>query len=131
MVLAAFFIYLKYDKMSWLFTTIQHQPRLDLGLSVSEYCVLDLYYQTQNSVHGVDGWAQNSYQQVSDFLGISKSTIHEMVGRLVNKGFMEVNPANSAQKRTTENWYTSAYKAVRPPNANSPAVRLPNDNWLK
>jgi len=105
---------------------IQHQPRLDLGLNVNEYCVLDLYYQTQNSAHNVDGWAQNSYQQVSDFLGISKSTIHEMVGRLVNKGFMEVNPANSAQKRTTENWYTYAYKAVRLPNANSPAVRLPN-----
>jgi DNA-binding Lrp family transcriptional regulator len=114
--------------MSWLFTTIQHQPRLDLGLNVNEYCVLDLYYQTQNSAHNVDGWARNSYQQVSDFLGISKSTIHEMVGRLVNKGFMEVNPANSAQKRTTENWDTFAYKAVRPPNANSPAVRLPNDN---
>jgi hypothetical protein len=113
--------------MSWLFTTIQHQPRLDLGLSVSEYCVLDLYYQTQNSVHGVDGWAQNTYRQVGEFLGLTTSGLHKMIGRLVDRGLMEVNPINSMQKRTTEAWYSRAYENVRSANKDNTGVRSANN----
>jgi hypothetical protein len=113
--------------MSWLFTTIQHQPRLDLGLNINEYCVLDLYYQTQVSpIHSVEGWAQSSYQQVSRFLGISKGSIHKMVGRLVDQGLMEVNPANSAQKRTTKDWYAFAYERVLSENGHGASVLSEN-----
>lgn len=113
--------------MSWLFTTIQHQPRLDMGLNINEYCVLDLYYQSQVSpIHSVEGWAQNSYQQVSSFLGISKGSIHKMVGRLVGQGLMEVNPANPAQKRTTKYWYASAYERVL--SENGPGAGVLSEN---
>jgi hypothetical protein len=113
--------------MNWIYTSIQHGPRIELGISPNEYCVLDVYYQTQASPkYSVDGWSENSYKQISDFLGFSKGAVHAMVDRFVTAGLMEVNPANPKQKKTTEAWYSTAYDRVQKMNGNKPAVQKMN-----
>jgi predicted transcriptional regulator len=114
--------------MNWIYTSIQHGPRLELGISPNEYCVLDVYYQTQSSPkYSVDGWSENSYKQISDFLGFSKGTVHKMVDRFVQSGLMEVNAANPKQKKTTESWYSIAYDRVQKVNDKKLAVQKVND----
>lgn len=114
--------------MNWIYTNIQHEPRLLLGLSPNEYCVLDVYYQSQvNPLHSTDGWSTNSYAQISAFLGFSKGAIHKMVDRFVDQGLMEVNPANPRQKRTTINWFLVAYERVQKVNDSKSAVQKVND----
>lgn len=113
--------------MNWRYTNIQHKPRIDLGVSVNEYCVLDIYYQTQSSpIYSVDGWSENTYSQVSQFLGLSKGAVHKIVDRNVKRGLMEVNPANPKQKRTTEKWYSVAYERVQKVNEQKKAVQKVN-----
>lgn len=113
--------------MNWSYTNIQHGPRLDLGLTPNEYCVLDVYYQTQASpIYSVDGWSENTYQQIHEFLGFSKGAIHKMVNRFVDAGLMEVNPANPKQKKTTELWYLAAYERVQKVNSSKKSVHLVN-----
>lgn len=97
--------------MNWRYTNIQHGPRLEIGVTPNEYCVLDLYYQTQASPrYSVDGWSENTYEQIGLALGISKGTVYKMVDRFVSAQLMEVNPANPKQKKTTEKWYLAAYE---------------------
>lgn len=91
-----------------------------MGVSPNEYCVLDIYYQSQvNPKYSVGGYAANSYAEMSRFLGFSKGAIHAMVDRFVERGLMEVDPSNPYLKRTTEAWYGVAYedRAVQKSNA--------------
>ncbi|MCP9237185.1 hypothetical protein [Lewinella sp. JB7] len=112
--------------MNWRYTNILHGPRLLLSLTPNDYCVLDVYYQTQSSPrYGVDGWAENTYAQVATFLGFSKGAIHAMVSRFVERGLMEVNPANPKQKRTTPAWYGVAYEDVQKMNAGRVLGEIP------
>lgn len=118
--------------MNWTYTNIQHGPRLEIGVSLNEYCVLDIYYKSQSSpIHSVDGWSQNTYAEISEFLGLSKGAVHKIVDRCVSRGLMEVNPANPKQKRTTEDWYLRAYERVQKVNEHKSGVQKVNKSVQK
>lgn len=96
---------------NWKYTNIHHAFRRQAGISLNEYAVLDLIYQQQTHPESrtADGWAEISYKDLSDFLGLSKGAIFKIVERCVLVGLMEVNAANAAQKRTLPAWYGNAY----------------------
>ena len=97
-------------KRVWKFTHVHHPARIALKVTLNQYCVLDLIYQSQ--VHpkfSVEGWSDRSYQKIASFLGLQKSTVHAIVERSVIEGFAEYNLENVRLKRTTENWFDYAY----------------------
>lgn len=96
--------------MNWTFTNVRHQFRREAEISLNEYCIMDLVYQSHtNPAHSVDGWAEVSYGKMGDFLGLSKGAVHGIIVRMEEIGMIEVNPANPKQKKTTEAWYKNAY----------------------
>lgn len=96
--------------MKWKFTHIHHPVRIAMGLTCNEYAVFDIYYKSQTHPdYTVDGWAKNSYKEIGDFLGMSKSTVFGIVERGVAWDLLEVNPAEPELKRTTPTWYNVAY----------------------
>jgi len=97
--------------MNWKYTNIHHAFRRKAGISLNEYAVLDIIYQSQShpSSRTDDGWSTVSYGEVSDFLELSKGAIHKIVERSCTAGLMEVDPDNPARKRTTAIWYENAY----------------------
>lgn len=95
---------------NWKFTTIHHATRIEMGLTLNEYAVYDIIYRSQTHPdYHKDGWAENSYRELSSFLGMTKGAVHGIIDRGVERGFLEVNPANPRQKKTTEQWYNKAY----------------------
>lgn len=96
--------------MNWTYTNVRHQFRREAEISLNEYCVVDIVYQSHtNPAHSVDGWAVVSYEKMGDFLGLSKGAVHGIIVRMEEIGMIEVNPANPKMKRTTEAWYSNAY----------------------
>ena len=94
----------------WRFTHIEHAPRLALGLTVLEYAVFDIVYNSQTHPdYSINGYTDRSYKKIADFLGISKGAVHKIIDNGVKWGLMEVNPANPRLKKTTPNWYDIAY----------------------
>lgn len=98
--------------MNWKFTHVHHAFRRQAGISLNEYAVLDIIYKTQThpSTKTVDGWADCTYLEIADFLGLSKGAVHQIVVRMESFGLLEVNPAHPKQKRTTVTWYENAYR---------------------
>lgn len=95
---------------NWKFTTIHHATRIQMGITLNEYAIYDIIYRSQTHPDfNKNGWAENSYRELSVFLGMTKGTVHGIIDRGVELGFLEVNPANPRQKKTTEQWYNKAY----------------------
>ena len=100
--------------INWRSTTTHHAVRRSLGLSNDEYCLLDWMYHTQgNEKYGHNGWCEVPYQDIADLLGISKGGAFKMVDRMEGKGLIEVNTANTKQKRVTSKFSLPVYFDVK------------------
>lgn len=95
--------------MKWRYTNIQHPPRIALGLTPNEYCVLDVIYQSQTHPrYSFDGWARVGCHKIASFLGFSSGAVHKMFERFEGWGFIEFDETRE-YKRTTPLWYDVAY----------------------
>jgi len=82
------------------YTTILHDARTKLGLSLVEYCVLD-------SVHNLSHRPNNPYctlpkDAMADFLGVNRATIFRAIKEGLAKGLLEKN--DRGDLRSTEKW---------------------------
>lgn len=96
--------------MNWKYTTVLHGARKAMGLSVLEYCILDLIYQSQ--VHpsfSKEGWTDTSHRQIADFFGVSVGAVHKVCERMNGAEYLEINPGDPRLKRTTPAWFEVAY----------------------
>lgn len=97
--------------MNWKYTNIQHAERMELGLSLMEYCIFDAIYQHQVYPEtSKDGWSNLSYREISSFFGISMGSISNIIKKGIELDLIEMNDANNKLKRTTEKWYKKIYK---------------------
>ena len=95
---------------NWTYTTILHEPRKLLRISVLEYTVLDVIYQSQVSPkYGLNGWAKNGCHQLAEFMGCSPATILGVFDRMEKMGYLEFHE-NRSFKRTSESFYGVAYE---------------------
>lgn len=99
--------------MAWDFTTIRHKERIQLGLSMEEYCVLDLIYHRQRDEHGpVDGWCITSIPNIGKDLGVATRTLKRMISKLRDSGFLETNESGK-KKRATSKFSKTVYAGKR------------------
>ena len=85
------------------YTTILHEARTKLGLSLVEYCVID-------SVHNLSHRPNNPYctlskDDMADFLGVNRATVFRALKKGFDKGVLEKN--NRGDLRTTGKWVST------------------------
>jgi hypothetical protein len=93
---------------NWRYTIIQHIPRTILNITVLEYCVLDIVYQSQtHTSYSKNGWTDVGCHSIANFLGLSSGTVKNIFDRMEYMGYIERN--GNFSKRTTSSFYDVAY----------------------
>jgi len=88
------------------YTTILHQPRLELELTINEYCFLDMVYNLSNNPNAaVVGWCYASKETLGDLLGLSSKSIFNFIPKMIDKELIEKHEYDSRYIRTTQLWY--------------------------
>lgn len=92
-----------------------------MGLKITEYCVLDIIYQSQTHPRSTrDGWSDATYRKIAEFLGMGKSGVEGIIKRCIKAGLVENHPTKKGHRRTTKSFYDFAYlskiKDVNIPN---------------
>lgn len=86
------------------YTTIMHEPRLKLGLSLEEYCILDMVYRlSTNPSAPVAGWCSMSKTTMSHFMGVSRRSIFNALKKLEEEGFI-TKSSDGRLIKTTQKW---------------------------
>ena len=89
------------------YTTIIHQAREKLGLSLNEYAVVDIIYQLQNNPNSSHpGWCYASKKTLGDCVGISEQAIHSILKKLYDKGYLEKQD-ETKHIRANSTWYNT------------------------
>lgn len=87
------------------YTTILHEARLALGITMNEYCIADcIYHLSSNPKNPMGGWCFASKQAIGDSIGATKQWVITCLNSLVDKGIVEKSD-NGRLLRTTEKWY--------------------------
>ena len=88
------------------FTTMYHIPRIQLGLSVLDYCVAETIYTLSNNPSArYIGWCYMGKDNMADSLNVGIATIHRCLKLLKEKGLIEQHPTAKSSWRTTQLWY--------------------------
>lgn len=85
-------------RMRPTYTTILHERREKLGLSVLEYCIADTVYKLSRPI------CYLSRTKMAKLFGITKMGTIKAIDRLVEKGIIEKN--EEGHLTTTQKWYT-------------------------
>lgn len=89
------------------YTTIHHNSRKELGLSMVEYAIADLIYNLQNHTRSrLRGWCYASKPTMAALLGVSRRTVFNTIDALVKKEIAERN--DKGYLKTTDKWYKTA-----------------------
>lgn len=87
------------------YTTIIHQAREELGLSLHEYAILDIIYQLQNNPDSEHkGWCYASKKYIGECIGISEQSVHGILNKLYKTDLLE-KQEDTKHIRTTAKWY--------------------------
>ena len=87
------------------YTTILHEIRIALGLSVLEYCVADTINRlSTNTKSKIPGWCYASKVFLGKGLGITEQGVHKILNKLILKGIVEKDD-ETKYIRTTQIWY--------------------------
>lgn len=85
------------------YTTILHDVRLDFGLTLSEYCFLDIVSRLSHNV-GFE-WCQLRQKAIASQLGLTDRTVRNLIVSCEAKELLERNEIG--QLRTTQKWEMS------------------------
>lgn len=89
------------------FTTIYHKARIELDISLEDYCVADcIYHLSNNPDSKIQGWCWASKKYISGFICLGERTIFRCINELVKKGLLEKDD-NTKHLRTTKKWYNN------------------------
>jgi hypothetical protein len=87
------------------YTTVLHEARLSLGLTLSEYCIADTIYKlSTNPKSRLPGWCYASKETLGDTIGISRQSIHKILTKLEKNEIIEKD-TKSNNIKTTQKWY--------------------------
>jgi hypothetical protein len=90
------------------YTTILHEVRTKLGLTMNEYAVADLVHKLSTNPKGsIQGWCYASKPYIGKVLGLSEQSIHSILRSLLGAGLIEKHP-ETKHLRATEKWFNAA-----------------------
>jgi hypothetical protein len=105
------------------YTTIVHQAREDLGISLNEYALADIIYHIQNNPNSSHyGWCYASKEYLGRCIGVSKQAIHSILKRLYKLEILEQQP-DTKHLRTTNKWYEAVVILVNEGKETLPMVK--------
>jgi hypothetical protein len=105
------------------FTTIYHLPRLKLGLTCNEYCLVDIIHHLSNKKRSqVKGWCYAKKQTLADMLGVSKRSIINLIKKLEIKDLLKCSPDRKLVQ-TTQLWETEVIDYNYGGEESSPTVK--------
>lgn len=107
--------------MALTYTNIQHQFRKENNLSLIEYCLCDMvYFLSTSPKSSAPGWCYMSKNVISDELGIARSSVFNLIDKMIVSGFIEKDNDTKFLK-TTPKWY-EVYSYSK--NIDSPEIGL-------
>lgn len=87
------------------YTVVLHDPRLELKLSVAEYCIADsIYHLSNNPSSKLQGWCYASKETLADFIGITPRSVYNILNKLISIGLVDKDD-DTKHLRTTQLWY--------------------------
>ena len=88
------------------YTTILHDKRKELGISIQEYVLADMVYRLSvNPKNQFQGWCWASRQFFADEMGISRRTVVTIINNLIEAGLLIRND-ESQYLQVTDKWVT-------------------------
>ena len=88
-----------------IFTTLIYNVRDKFDLSNDEYVVADTIEKLSGNHSPIPGWCIASKATLGDSAAVkSRTTIHRIIGKLIDLNLIERNPHNPSYLRTTEEW---------------------------
>jgi predicted transcriptional regulator len=86
------------------YTNIQHEFRKLNDLSLTEYVLCDMIYHLHvKPTSKIPGWCYAKRTTLADEIGISRSGIHKIIVRLVQRNFL-IKDDETKYLKTTQNW---------------------------
>ena len=91
--------------MSIFYSTIFHDARRKMGLTVNEYCLVDYIFKWQgNPMAPRPGWCSKTRFEMAEFLDITERGIRKMLARLDEMSIVEIN-TGTRDVRATRAWF--------------------------
>lgn len=114
--------------MAWEYTQVKHRPRIALGLSTDEYCLLDLIHRRSRAVNApVKGWCVTSQSNLCKDLGLKIATFKRMVKKLKDTDFI-ISDANGKLKKVAPKFYNAVYCEERYQNDTNNGIKMIPDS---
>ncbi len=88
------------------YTTINHEARVLLGLTINEYCVLDLIHNlASNPKNNQMGWCYAKKETLATYLDLGRATVFRAINKGMEAGLLEKHPEQPALIKATSKWY--------------------------
>ncbi len=87
------------------YTTVIHEARMMLKLSMNDYCVADcIYHLSNNPKSPLPGWCYASKQSIANQIGITKSWAVKSIQTLIDMGIV-TKSGDGKLLKTTAKWF--------------------------
>lgn len=85
----------------WRDIHIRNDSRVDLGISLLDYAILDIVFKSQRSSrYSEDGYCKTGCRRMGRSLGFTKDQVHRRIKKLEEKKLIEIN--EKGHKKVTE-----------------------------
>ena len=90
------------------YTTINHEARVRLGLTINEYCVYDLIHNLASNPKNIQmGWCYAKKETIADYLDLGRATVFRAIKKGLKINLLEKHPEQPAFLKATSDWYDS------------------------
>jgi hypothetical protein len=90
------------------YTTINHEARVRLGLTINEYCVYDLIHNLASNPKNIQmGWCYAKKETIAEYLDLSRATVFRAIKKGLKINLLEKHPEQPAFLKATSDWYDS------------------------
>lgn len=88
------------------YTTINHDARVRLGLTINEYCVIDLIHNlATNPKNAQMGWCYAKKETLASYLDLGRATVFRAINKGLALHLLEKHPDQPALIKATSNWF--------------------------
>jgi len=88
------------------YTTINHDARVRLGLTINEYCVFDLIHNLATNPKNTQmGWCYARKETLAGYLDLGRATVFRAINKGLSLRLLEKHPDQPALIKATSSWF--------------------------